>query len=303
MEEKREQGETRTIDTRDNIKVVTDNKLITAPGLAKLSLKARKLLYLIMAQCRQTDKKFYLYEISPPALADKLGVDRTGVYRLADELTGELMGRYIEVKQTDAKRFKKYAVFSMCEYDDRSLLRFKLNQDMAEFLLGLQKSFTQAFLSDFLKMRSAHSMAVWHLMQREMNGRKPGTDRITFYLSLDELREVTGTQDKLKQLSQFKARVLDKAIQDIKDNCGVEIEYMNRRRGRSVQGFYFTARGMFDLTGFQPDEETAARIRMKLLGMKLKFGSATPEEYDELQGLLLKYNQMSIFDFEPKNDE
>lgn len=295
--------ESRTLDTRDEIKVVTDNKLITAAGLDKLSLKARKLLYLVMAQCRQTDKKFYLYEITPSELAEKLNVGRNHVYELADELTGELMGRYIEVKQTDAKRFKKYTVFSMCEYDDESILRFKLNPDMTEFLLGLQKSFTQAFLSDFLKMRSTHSMAVWHLMQREMNGRKPGTDRITFYLSLEELRTVTGTQDKLKKLSQFKAKVLNLAIRDIKDTCGIEIAYEDQRRGRAVRGFYFTARGPLDLTGYQPSQETLARIRMHDIGMKVKFGSATPEEYDELQGLLLKYNQMSIFDFEPKNDE
>ena len=199
------------IDGKDSIKIVTDNKLITASGLSELSLKARKILYMVMAQCRQTDQDFFIYEITPSELAERLGVGSNHVYELADGITGELMSKYIEVRQEGTKRFKKYNLFSMCEYDDDRILRFKLNPDMTEFLLNLKKSFTQTILGDYLQMKSPYSMAIWHLMQREMKGRKPATDRVSFYLSLDELRTVTGTQNKLKQMVQFKERVLDKA--------------------------------------------------------------------------------------------
>lgn len=287
----------RKIDSREDLKIVTDNKLITARRLNRLSLKARKMFYLTMAQCRQDDDEFYVYEITPAELARKFGIDSCEVYRLADDITRELMSQYIEVKEIGAKRFKKYAIYCMCEYDESSVLRFKLNPDMAEFLLGLKKSFTQVFLSDFLKMRSAHSMAVWHLMQREMNGRKPGTDRITFYLSLEELREVTGTQDKLKQISQFKERVLDKAIRDIKDNCGVTITYENQRRGRNIVGFLFTAYGNIDLTDYHPSQKALELVRKYELESMARKKKLTPAEFDELQELVLKYNQVSLFDF------
>ena len=170
------------IDTKDSIKVVTDNKLITATGLSELSLKARKILYMVMAQCKQTDQNFFIYEITPSELAERLGVGSNHVYELADGITGELMSKYIEVRQEGTKRFKKYNLFSMCEYDDDRILRFKLNPDMTEFLLNLKKSFTQTILGDYLQMKSPYSMAIWHLMQREMKGRKPATDRVSFYL-------------------------------------------------------------------------------------------------------------------------
>ena len=139
-------------------------------------------------------------------------------------------------------------------------------------------------------------MAIWHLMQREMKGRKPGTDRISFYLSLDELRTVTGTTDKLKQISQFKDRVLDKALKEIRKCCGIDIIYENRKRGRFVTGFYFTARGAFDLTDYKPSEEVLEKIRKHDLEMKVKAGRITSEEMDELQTLILKYNQLNLFD-------
>lgn len=284
------------IDSKDSIKVVTDNKLITATGLSELSLKARKILYMVMAQCRQTDQDFFIYEITPSELAERLGVGSNHVYELADGITGELMSKYIEVRQEGTKRFKKYNLFSMCEYDDDRILRFKLNPDMTEFLLNLKKSFTQTILGDYLQMKSPYSMAIWHLMQREMKGRKPATDRVSFYLSLDELRTVTGTQNKLKQMVQFKERVLDKAIREIKDVCGTDIVYKNHRVGRTIKGFYFTARGFFDLTDYQPTRETLEKIRKHDLGMKVRAGTITPQEFDELQNLIMKYNQLNLFD-------
>ena len=284
------------IDSKDSIKVVTDNKLITATGLSELSLKARKILYMVMAQCRQTDQDFFIYEITPSELAERLGVGSNHVYELADGITGELMSKYIEVRQEGTKRFKKYNLFSMCEYDDDRILRFKLNPDMTEFLLNLKKSFTQTILGDYLQMKSPYSMAIWHLMQREMKGRKPATDRVSFYLSLDELRTVTGTQNKLKQMVQFKERVLDKAIREIKDVCGTDIVYKNHRVGRTIKGFYFTARGFFDLTDYQPTRETLEKIRKHDLGMKVQAGTITPQEFDELQNLIMKYNQLNLFD-------
>lgn len=291
---------TRMIESKDNIKVVTDNSLITAEGLSKLSLKARKLLYLAMAQCRQTDKEFYLYEITPGELALRLGIGRNHVYETADTLTDELLMGKLTVRKKGAKRFKKYSLFTTCEYDDDSVLRFKLNPDMTEFLIGLKKSFTQTILSDYLKMRSPYSMAIWHLMQREMKGRKPGTDRMTFFLSLDELRTVTGTETKLKQIGQFKERVLNKAIREIRDCCGIDISYTNRKKGRKVDGFTFMARGAFDLTDYQPTPEVMEKIRKIDLQKKGRGGTLTHEEDLELQNLEEKYSQMTLFDYDPE---
>lgn len=56
----------------------------------------------------------------------------------------------------------------MCEYEHTGVLKFQLNRDMTDFLLELKGDFTQPLLEDFLKMKSHYSMAIWHLMQREM---------------------------------------------------------------------------------------------------------------------------------------
>ena len=223
----------RELDTRDSVRVVTANNFLKASNLENISLKARKLLYLAIAQCRQDDKEFYTYKVTATEFADLMGIQVSHVYQEADTLTDELMAG-----------FRKFKLFDTCEYE-KGVLTIQLDKDMTPILLNLKRDFTQPLLSDFMKMRSGYSMTIWHLMQREMQSHKTGvTDIVTFSLTLEELRSATGTTDKFERLSQFKAKVLDKAI-EIQSNCGVIVEYKNVKTGRFVTGFKFTAKSLY----------------------------------------------------------
>ena len=74
---------TREMDTRDSLKVVTDNSFIVSNGLSKVSLKARKLLYLTIAQCRVNDDEFCECHIKVPAFARIMEIDPSTVYHEA----------------------------------------------------------------------------------------------------------------------------------------------------------------------------------------------------------------------------
>jgi plasmid replication initiation protein len=98
-------------------------------------------------------------------------------------------------------------------------------------------------------------------------------------------------------VGQFKQFVLDKAIKEIRKNCWVEITYRNKKRGRSIDGFYFTAKSIW---GSMTDDELPHRLRKRLrlhdLKAKTKTGSISPEEFDELQELILELGQLSLED-------
>lgn len=231
---------TRELNTKESVKVVTSNSFITACGLEDLSLKGRKLLYLAISQCKKTDTEFYEYNISVKSFAEMMDIDASNIYIEMDKTTDELMRTFI--KYRDDKSVHKYSLFSLCQYNDATI-RFKLNPDMTEFLLELKGNFSQPLLAEFVKMRSPYSMAIWHLMQREMKSQKPYADHIIeFDLSLEELREITGTEHKLEKLSNFKNRVLDKALKEIDENCNVVITYEHIKQGRKVIGFHFIAK-------------------------------------------------------------
>ena len=242
---------TREIKVKDNTRVVTHNELVKAIGLEELSLHAAKLFYIAVSQCKKTDPEFYEYKISIPQFANLMRVDPSNVYKTADSVTTELLRTLIIAKMPSIKKnsrsdmkFEKYSIFSKCKYDpDTGEIYFKINQDMTDFLLGLSGNFTKPLLQDFLQMKSVYSMRIWHLLQIYMKSQKPATEiegkEKEYYISLEELKEVTGTQEKYKQIGEFKKEVLDKALREIHKYAGVQMEYREKKLGKRIVGFYF----------------------------------------------------------------
>lgn len=248
------------IDKRESIRVVTSNQFIVAKGLNEVSLKARKLLYIAIAQCKLADKEFYEFSISALEFAELMNILPSHVYEEINAITDELLKTFISIIPKGQKKFVKYPLFALCSYDNGEI-KFELNKKMTDFLLELKGSFTKPLLHDFLKMRSPYSMAIWHLMQREMKSRKPYSDKFfEFNLTLEELRQVTGTENKLKQISEFKNKVLDKALREIKENCSVSITYENIKTGRTVTGFHFIAKSPYYMDMSDLSLETQERL-------------------------------------------
>lgn len=282
------------VDTRGSVKTVTSNDFITAQGLEKLSLKSRKMLYIAISQCKKNDKNFYIYEISAKAFAEVMNITPEAVYSEANRITDELMAGILSAISKSGKSFEKYSIFSSCKYEN-GVLQFKLNPDMTRFLLELKGDFSQPLLSDFLRMKSPYSMSIWHLMQREMCSNKPNlTNTIQFDLSLAELREVTGTQEKLKQLSEFKKRCFDKALREIDENCGVRITYENIKQGRTVIGFRCAAVSVLHIDKGEIPQNVKNKARMGRLRIESKCRELTPEEAAEYERLIASAQQIEL---------
>lgn len=290
--------EVRKIDKRDSLRIVTDNSVVDAGDLSKLSVDARKLFYIAVSQCRKNDKEFYEYETTPTELAEMWGVNRQAVYQVAKKTCKELMQIVITLPNDSKKGFSMRHLFEKCDYDENAVLTFKLHNEMTDLLLGLKKNFSKPLVWDFMKMRSPYSMALWHFFQKEMYSFKPMmSQRIEFEATLEELRQVTGCENKLKQISEFKNRVLDKALVEIKKNCWTDITYKNLKKGRKVVGFRFTAQSIF---GYIDVEDMPYRMQKRIRKadlMKKKIdGTITLDEYNELQDLCLDLEQMTIED-------
>lgn len=285
------------IDKRESLRVVTSNDLIDTRDLARLSLNARKLFYVAVAQCRMTDKEFYEFETTPRDLAEMWGITRQEVYQVADKITTELMKIVITLRSGE-RAFQKRHLFEKCDYDDKAKLTFKLHNEMTEMLLGLKKNFSKPSLYPFMRMKSPYSMAIWHLFQKEMRTERPYANQtVEFDLTLDELRAVTGTEKKLKQVGQFKERVLDKAIREIRDNCMAAVEYTNIKQGRKVIGFRFVVKSLW----YRDPETMTLRERQHLrkveLVSKRADGTISPDELGELDKLILELDQLTFEDF------
>lgn len=283
-------NELKDLDIRESLRVVTKNELITAEGLADLSVNARKLFYLAIAQCKKSDKNFVAYKTTPAEIAEIFGITRQAVYQTIDELTDELMRTFISIRPKDGKAFDKRHICERCLYSDDKVLEIKLHNDLADYLLGVDGDFTQPLMRDFLRMKSKYTIAIWHLMQKEMCSHKPLMDMpIEFEITLEELRNVTNTKDKLLKMSDFRRKVLDKAIAEIKKNCYVQISYEDQKKGKTITGFKFKVENYY--SSLNPENLTPKQldtVRRAELVHKIAEGTITPAERIELDNLRLK---------------
>lgn len=302
---------TREIDTRPNIRIVTSNDLISARGLSELSLYGRKLFLLAIAQCRKTDKEFFCYEISVSDFAKLIGVRKNHIYETAREISNELMHTTIEVVNNPEKRkFRIFTLFAVCDYDD-SRLYFQLNSMLTEFLLDLRKDFCQPLLSNFLPMKSASTMAIWHLMQREVQKIQCDSDEkatFRFKLTLKEIRTATGTEEKYERISQFKGKVLDHALKELNQLQLAKISYSDVKSGRFIVAFEFEFKcvGNEYLINFAklPDDPRKRYIqkRTRLLELRGKRRLNAAEEAEKA-ALEQELEGLSLENFRPSPDD
>ena len=86
----------RKISANESVRVVTKNSFIQGRGMEKASLKATKLLYIAIAQCRQSDTEFYEYGLSVPEFASLMQIEPSNVYQEAEAITDVYAGGYYD---------------------------------------------------------------------------------------------------------------------------------------------------------------------------------------------------------------
>ena len=63
-------------DTRKTVRTVTSNDFITAMGIEEMTLKARKLLYIAISQCKKNDQEFFEYQINAKDFAKLMDIEK-----------------------------------------------------------------------------------------------------------------------------------------------------------------------------------------------------------------------------------
>lgn len=235
------------LDKRECIKVVTSNEFINIEGLNKLSIKSIKLLYLIIAQNRINDAEFYYIEVKPQELVELWGIKKQSVYKSLKKASQELIELYACIDRPEFGEFEHIPLFAKSSYitdpeDNQKKYIAKLNDEAKEYFLDLKNNFCQVPLNDFNRMKLVNSVLLWHMIQvklKNKNNQPVGNKIIKIAATLEELRRLTGTENKLKNIKDFKKFALDKAVKEMSETLNLNITYTSIKKGRNTIGFEF----------------------------------------------------------------
>lgn len=100
---------------------------------------------------------------------------------------------------------------------------------------GYQAFFTSYRLSQTSDFESIYSLRLFELLMSWANvGKTPVYELMAFREQLGVLPH------EYSRMGNFKARVLDPAVKEINEKSGVEVEYTQSTKGRTILGFAFT---------------------------------------------------------------
>jgi plasmid replication initiation protein len=234
-----------------------------------------RLVALVASKVRVDDEDFkeHIFHIS-----ELTGGIRNGkLYREISDVVSRMMSRVITFYDpVNGKSWKKVNVFSMCAYEDKTAtLTVQFHPAMREHFLNLKNRFTQYSLEEFFSLPSIYSQRMFELLK---SWYKMGEITVDF----DELCNLLDVPPSLKNYSDFRRRVLDKALADI--SCGLTsmmFGWEPIKSGKKVTAIRF----YFEAQVIRTDGEDTPNLTDHELEMHAKLQSASNKCFEKYRSM------------------
>lgn len=222
----------------DNYVVMANNMILHSAS--NLTLNEIKLLRFFIMQTERDDKELFQYTTSVTQLAESLEISKELLYRELEEMTEHLMKEVIEIGSRKDDRWIMFHWVDVCDYENGKLT-VKISDELKPFLVGLRGSFTRYHLSDIIGLNSIYAIRIYEVLNGYMNENNlPHADvAIEISISIEELRRITGTEDKFERFSNFKSKVIDTAIKEINQKSNYHVTATPYKDGRTIAGYDF----------------------------------------------------------------
>lgn len=235
-------GTSKNLILKPNLSVDIHNEFVLATK-AKMSLKAEKLLRVAIAQIMRKDTELYTYQTDLTSLANFLSTSKPSLSRDLDRITTEVTSSQFQATIEDGMNTvkHKYPLFSRCSYDDGKL-ELKLNPDLQEYFLALDRNYTQYILGAVLNLSTPSAIRIYELLHEQ--ARRKFTEKSqALAIRIDILKQVTNTEQYT--VTNFRRKVLEKVIPEINEKTDIVVSYKpyTEASSKKIAGFEFTVVG------------------------------------------------------------
>ena len=220
--------------------VVKTNRLNMA--IQNLSLGEIRLIQLAIIDARETGKG--IDTVTPLAIhasryADAFDVTRQTAYEVLKEAETTLFKRYFTfLDERDDKPVKSHWISQAKYLTDDAIIEIMLTPAVVNEVIRINAIsdsgwFTRFALEQVASMTSVYSVRLYELLTQWRKAKKAKFD-------LEIFRGQLGLGvNEYKQMSDFKRRVLDVAVNEINEKSDLKVSYENAKKGRKIVGFNF----------------------------------------------------------------
>ena len=221
--------------------VVKDNALIQASYT--LDLAEQRLILLAIIEARNSGQGIThdsLLRIHASNYAKQFGVNDKTAYTVVKDASKGLFDRYVTYHDKNPKNGKDRSFH--CRWVDKigvepdsGIVYMRFTSDVIPLITRLESHFTSYEIEKVANLSSSYAIRLYELC---VAWREQG---FTQRYKIDDLRQKLGVEpEKYKAMNNFKARVIDLAINQINKHTDITVKYEQHKAGRTITAMSFT---------------------------------------------------------------
>jgi plasmid replication initiation protein len=172
--------------------------------------------------------------------AQAFDTTRQNAYILMKQSEETLFNRRFTYFDREKKPIKSRWLQDVRYLDDEGAIEVCFTRLVVECITrldGAEQFFTQYMLSQTANLSSVYSVRLYELLIQWKTAVKTPVFELSLFRGQMGLND-----DEYKDMSNFKKRVLDLAINEINEKTDLTVSYTQEKRGRTISGFKFTVR-------------------------------------------------------------
>jgi len=220
------------------------------------------------------------YIIDVNRFAEIFNKDKKNIYR---ELKNTVLGKFWErdltyvLENGEAERIRWLITASY--KDKKGYLKIEFHPTLKPYLHQLSKNFTVYYIEKISKFTSFYSVRVYEMLIMRLNLK--GNNYLEVTLGLCDLKEALALSDRYTgRYNNFKARILNKAREEINAHSDLLIDFEEIKKGRAVESIKFivTRKDGCQRAKYQPENETSAETNKPELPSAEEVAEAVQKE-------------------------
>lgn len=220
--------------------ITKDNRLISASY--SLGIPEQRLIFLAIIEAREQKQLIDargVLQIKAKSYQEQFKVEKHTSYDALKSATSGLFDAHFEYEDIHEQTGKLARhvirwVQKITYIDAAGMVELQFTDAVIPLITRLSEQYTEYELKQVSELQSEYSIRLYELMMQWKAIGK--TNRI----SVDDLRRKLGVEpEQYKKMNNFKARVLDHAVNQINKHTDIQSEYEQHKDGRVIVGFTF----------------------------------------------------------------
>ena len=220
--------------------IVKDNALINASY--QLDLVEQRLILLAIIKSRQDHESICAtsnISVSSSDYMSNFKVVKSTAYQALKDACKSLFTRefsYIDTTNSGKKKLTQSRWVSEISYiEEEAVVELFFAPSVIPFISNLEKRFTSYELEQVSNLSSSYATRLYEILIAWRSSQR------TPIFTIEDFRKKLGVgESKYIKMTNFKARVLDLAIQQINEHTDITVKYLQHTSGRKIKGISFT---------------------------------------------------------------